>query len=324
MEELGHQFFVYVDAQTEHVQILYRRQDGDYGMIEPVVAGEYTTGRGRGKTGSNGRHQPERLRRQSVSGESSSAVDPGLTGHQPTIDEVPAQRGDVRVEQREPHVDLALLVVAVLREGALEDDRQEEVALARLGRDRHEAAVPEERPDDLLLLRQAALSGTDRPGPRGAGAEPRERAPADRSCGDRSRRTAATMDVDAVPTDDASASTSHSPTAWSRRPTGRSRSARRRSRSSATTRPPGSVAARPHRRSRRFRVVSRPPASICSRSTRSYLINLAGSVPDLPRAVRGAVDGRGSGRPPVRGARSSTSISGRMAAKASPRASSGS
>ena len=68
MEELGHQFFVYVDAQTERVQILYRRQDGDYGMIEPVVAGEYTKGRGRGIDRSNGRHQPE-AQAESVSGE---------------------------------------------------------------------------------------------------------------------------------------------------------------------------------------------------------------------------------------------------------------
>jgi putative sigma-54 modulation protein len=60
MEELGHQFFVYVDAQSERVQILYRRQDGDYGLIEPVVAGEYTKGRGRGaERSSNGRHRPE-------------------------------------------------------------------------------------------------------------------------------------------------------------------------------------------------------------------------------------------------------------------------
>jgi putative sigma-54 modulation protein len=56
MEELGHQFFVYVDAQSERVQILYRRQDGNFGMIEPVVAGEYTKGRGRGSERSNGRH----------------------------------------------------------------------------------------------------------------------------------------------------------------------------------------------------------------------------------------------------------------------------
>ena len=47
MEELGHQFFVYVDAESERVQILYRRNDGDLGLIEPVVAGDYTTGRSR-------------------------------------------------------------------------------------------------------------------------------------------------------------------------------------------------------------------------------------------------------------------------------------
>jgi putative sigma-54 modulation protein len=56
MEELGHQFFVYVDAQSERVHILYRRNDGNYGIIEPVVAGEYTKGRGRARDRSNGRH----------------------------------------------------------------------------------------------------------------------------------------------------------------------------------------------------------------------------------------------------------------------------
>ncbi len=56
MEELGHQFFVYVDAQSERVQILYRRRDGNFGMIEPVVAGEYTKGKGRASDRSNGRH----------------------------------------------------------------------------------------------------------------------------------------------------------------------------------------------------------------------------------------------------------------------------
>jgi len=45
MEELGHQFFVFVDAETERVAILYRRDDGDYGLIAPVVGGGYTTGR---------------------------------------------------------------------------------------------------------------------------------------------------------------------------------------------------------------------------------------------------------------------------------------
>jgi len=43
MEELGHHFFVFVSAETERVAILYRRNDGDYGIIEPIVAGGYTT-----------------------------------------------------------------------------------------------------------------------------------------------------------------------------------------------------------------------------------------------------------------------------------------
>ena len=44
MEELGHAFFVFVDAETERIAILYRRQAGDYGLIEPVVGGDYTKG----------------------------------------------------------------------------------------------------------------------------------------------------------------------------------------------------------------------------------------------------------------------------------------
>jgi len=44
MEELGHSFFVFVNAENERVSILYRRREGDYGLIEPVVGGEYTKG----------------------------------------------------------------------------------------------------------------------------------------------------------------------------------------------------------------------------------------------------------------------------------------
>ncbi len=47
MDELGHAFFVFVDAQSERVSVLYRRSDGGYGVIEPVVDGGYTPGRGR-------------------------------------------------------------------------------------------------------------------------------------------------------------------------------------------------------------------------------------------------------------------------------------
>jgi putative sigma-54 modulation protein len=44
MEELGHSFFVFVNAENERVAVLYRRRDGDYGLIEPVVGGGYTKG----------------------------------------------------------------------------------------------------------------------------------------------------------------------------------------------------------------------------------------------------------------------------------------
>lgn len=42
MDELGHQFYVFVNAETERISILYRRAGGDYGVIEPVVGGGYS------------------------------------------------------------------------------------------------------------------------------------------------------------------------------------------------------------------------------------------------------------------------------------------
>ncbi len=44
MNELGHSFFVFVNAENERVAILYRRREGDYGLIEPVLGGDYTKG----------------------------------------------------------------------------------------------------------------------------------------------------------------------------------------------------------------------------------------------------------------------------------------
>lgn len=35
LELLGHDFFVFTSAETEAVSVLYRRNDGDYGLIEP-------------------------------------------------------------------------------------------------------------------------------------------------------------------------------------------------------------------------------------------------------------------------------------------------
>ena len=44
MEELGHSFFIFVNAENERLGVLYRRRDGRFGLIEPVVGGGYTTG----------------------------------------------------------------------------------------------------------------------------------------------------------------------------------------------------------------------------------------------------------------------------------------
>ena len=53
MEDLGHSFFVFVNAETERVAILYRRREGDYGLIEPVLGGAYTKGGPPRRTGPN-------------------------------------------------------------------------------------------------------------------------------------------------------------------------------------------------------------------------------------------------------------------------------
>ena len=59
MEELGHDFYVFVNAENERISVLYRRRDGDFGLIEPMMGGEYTPdrrggGKGGSKSGSKG------------------------------------------------------------------------------------------------------------------------------------------------------------------------------------------------------------------------------------------------------------------------------
>ncbi|MFI5262058.1 MAG: ribosome hibernation-promoting factor, HPF/YfiA family [Candidatus Limnocylindrales bacterium] len=49
MEDLGHSFFVFVNAEDERINVLYRRRDGDYGLIEPVIGGGYNVGRAQRK-----------------------------------------------------------------------------------------------------------------------------------------------------------------------------------------------------------------------------------------------------------------------------------
>ena len=35
MEMLGHNFLVYLDAETDSVCVIYKRNDGNYGLLEP-------------------------------------------------------------------------------------------------------------------------------------------------------------------------------------------------------------------------------------------------------------------------------------------------
>jgi putative sigma-54 modulation protein len=42
MEELGHAFFIFVNAENERIAVLYRRRDGRFGLIEPTVGGGYS------------------------------------------------------------------------------------------------------------------------------------------------------------------------------------------------------------------------------------------------------------------------------------------
>jgi len=38
MELLGHDFFLFQNADTEELNLLYRRKDGNYGLIEPELS----------------------------------------------------------------------------------------------------------------------------------------------------------------------------------------------------------------------------------------------------------------------------------------------
>jgi putative sigma-54 modulation protein len=38
MELLGHAFFVFFNAEEGEINVLYRRDDGDYGLLQPELA----------------------------------------------------------------------------------------------------------------------------------------------------------------------------------------------------------------------------------------------------------------------------------------------
>ena len=35
MEQIGHQFYMFMNDETDQINVVYRRNDGDYGLIEP-------------------------------------------------------------------------------------------------------------------------------------------------------------------------------------------------------------------------------------------------------------------------------------------------
>jgi putative sigma-54 modulation protein len=37
MELLGHDFFVFLNGDTDDVNVVYMRKDGNYGLIEPTI-----------------------------------------------------------------------------------------------------------------------------------------------------------------------------------------------------------------------------------------------------------------------------------------------
>ena len=37
MDLLKHNFFVFLNAETEEVNVVYKRKDGNYGLIEPEL-----------------------------------------------------------------------------------------------------------------------------------------------------------------------------------------------------------------------------------------------------------------------------------------------
>jgi ribosome hibernation promoting factor len=37
MDDLGHSFFVFLNAETDRLAVVYRRRDGNHGLIDPVV-----------------------------------------------------------------------------------------------------------------------------------------------------------------------------------------------------------------------------------------------------------------------------------------------
>jgi hypothetical protein len=68
------------------------------------------------------------------------------------------------MEQGQELVDLFLRIVPILREAALEEVAEDDIALLCLGRDRSQAAVADERPEDPDLVGRPPCDAIRPPG----------------------------------------------------------------------------------------------------------------------------------------------------------------
>ena len=80
--------------------MLYRRRDGDFGVIEPVVGGDYTRrarSRARRTARANG-HSTGSGSRATPAVEGTAHVDPVVAVHEPLVVQVAAEPGHVPVD----------------------------------------------------------------------------------------------------------------------------------------------------------------------------------------------------------------------------------
>ena len=152
----GPRFFVFVNAESERTAVLYRRRDGDYGLIEPTVGGRYSSGlsgrgrRGEAPTSAAWVGRPVRL--GAGDGRRHPARDQVAALH-----EVAAERRHVTVAKGEAHVHVPLRVVPVGLEVGRREPLEDHAPLALACRDAHDAAVLDERMEHLLA--QGVTSG---------------------------------------------------------------------------------------------------------------------------------------------------------------------
>ena len=130
MEELGHGSSCSSMPRPSRSRSSTRATTATTALIEPIVGGDVHGGSEAhevrlGPTAAAEPPAAQRLR--------SAPIPPAVPGQQPLVDHVAAQRRDVRVEDRQPLVDLLLGIRPVLGEAAVPEPAQDDQALRRLG-----------------------------------------------------------------------------------------------------------------------------------------------------------------------------------------------